>query len=184
MKITSIVQKYFVEIINNSSVSDREKDVLTMRLKGETLENIGSYIKPIREFDSQTVDGKLDGERIRQIETKGLMKLKSYYKKFDTDLRELEEKLWKSEQLCEYQSKLLDKIKNLAETPIEERYFVDKGRNVRHLDLPTRVANALIRAGFEYEYDIKNIETKTLLKVRNIGPRGVDIIYKAIGFKG
>ena len=69
----------FTEFIIHSTLDDREKFVLYMRLSGFTLKEIGEEMKPRKEFVGKKADGILDTERVRQIETKAIRKLRLRY---------------------------------------------------------------------------------------------------------
>lgn len=56
--------------------------------------------------------------------------------------------------------------------------------SVEEIGLPTRVANALIKAGFETVEDLVKSERDGLVKVRNLGEKSVKIIDAALGDKG
>jgi DNA-directed RNA polymerase subunit alpha len=55
--------------------------------------------------------------------------------------------------------------------------------SVEEIGLPTRVANALIRSGFETVEDLVNAKRDNLVKVRNLGEKSVKIIEAALGEK-
>jgi len=56
--------------------------------------------------------------------------------------------------------------------------------SVEEVGLPTRVANALTKAGYETIEDLAKAKVKDLLKVRNLGEKSVKIIAAALGEKG
>lgn len=56
--------------------------------------------------------------------------------------------------------------------------------SVEEIGLPTRVANALIRNGYEVVEDLVNANRDDLVKVRNLGEKSVKIIDAALGEKG
>ena len=56
--------------------------------------------------------------------------------------------------------------------------------SVEEIGLPTRVANALVKAGYETVEDLVNAERAELVKVRNLGEKSVKIIDAALGEKG
>lgn len=70
----------------------------------------------------------------------------------------------------------------------EEPYKDDLGLvgklSVEEIGLPTRVANALIKAGFESVEDLANAKKEDLVKVRNLGEKSLKIIAAALGTKG
>lgn len=56
--------------------------------------------------------------------------------------------------------------------------------SVEEIGLPTRVANALVKAGYETVEDLVNADKKDLVKVRNLGEKSLKIIAAALGQKG
>ena len=56
--------------------------------------------------------------------------------------------------------------------------------SVEEIGLPTRVANALIKAGYETVEDLVNADKKDLVKVRNLGEKSLKIVAAALGQKG
>lgn len=56
--------------------------------------------------------------------------------------------------------------------------------SVEEIGLPTRVANALTKAGFETVEKLVNAERLELVKVRNLGEKSIDIINAALKEKG
>lgn len=56
--------------------------------------------------------------------------------------------------------------------------------SVEEIGLPTRVANALNKAGFETVEDLVKADKKDLTKVRNLGEKSLKIISAALGEKG
>jgi DNA-directed RNA polymerase subunit alpha len=56
--------------------------------------------------------------------------------------------------------------------------------SVEEIGLPTRVANALIKAGFETVEQLANARKEDLVKVRNLGEKSLKIIAAALGTKG
>lgn len=55
--------------------------------------------------------------------------------------------------------------------------------SVEEIGLPTRVANALVKAGHETVEDLVKAKTADLVKVRNLGEKSVKIIQAALGEK-
>ena len=53
--------------------------------------------------------------------------------------------------------------------------------SVEEIGLPTRVANALIKAGYETVEHLVNAKRDDLVKVRNLGEKSVKIIEAALG---
>lgn len=56
--------------------------------------------------------------------------------------------------------------------------------SVEELALPTRIANALVRGGFETVEDLARASAADLLKVRNLGQKSLKIIAVALADKG
>ena len=56
--------------------------------------------------------------------------------------------------------------------------------SVEEVGLPTRVANALQKAGFETVEQLANAKKEDLVKVRNLGEKSLKIIAAALGTKG
>lgn len=56
--------------------------------------------------------------------------------------------------------------------------------SVEEIGLPTRVANALIKAGFETVESLAYAKKEDLVKVRNLGEKSLKIIAAALGTKG
>lgn len=56
--------------------------------------------------------------------------------------------------------------------------------SVEEVGLPTRVANALIKAGFETVDQLAYAKKEDLVKVRNLGEKSLKIIAAALGTKG
>ncbi len=55
---------------------------------------------------------------------------------------------------------------------------------VEELDFPTRISNALIKAGYNTVEDLVNAKREELYKVRNLGEKSIAIIAKALKDKG
>lgn len=55
---------------------------------------------------------------------------------------------------------------------------------VEELDLPTRIANALRRGGFETVKDLLKAKKKDISKVKNLGKKSIATIYKKLKEKG
>lgn len=56
--------------------------------------------------------------------------------------------------------------------------------SVEEVGLPTRVANALIKAGFETVEDLVKAKRSDLVKIRNLGEKSVKVIEAALGERG
>lgn len=55
---------------------------------------------------------------------------------------------------------------------------------VEELDLPTRIANALRKGGFETVADLQRASKDTIAKVKNLGEKSVDVVEEALEKKG
>lgn len=55
---------------------------------------------------------------------------------------------------------------------------------VEELDLPTRIANALRKGGYETVGDLVTVEKGIVAKVKNLGDKSVDIVQEALVEKG
>lgn len=56
--------------------------------------------------------------------------------------------------------------------------------SVEELNLPTRITNALVKAGYESVDDLVNAEKNVLAKVRNLGEKSVKVVEAALAEKG
>jgi DNA-directed RNA polymerase subunit alpha len=56
--------------------------------------------------------------------------------------------------------------------------------SVEEVGLPTRVANALVKAGYETVEELVKAKREDLVKVRNLGEKSVKIVEAALGEKG
>lgn len=56
--------------------------------------------------------------------------------------------------------------------------------SVEELNLPTRIANALFKAGYETVSDIVGADIEAIVKVRNLGEKSIKIIRTALKAKG
>ena len=56
--------------------------------------------------------------------------------------------------------------------------------SVEEIGLPTRVANALLKAGYESVENLIVAKRENLVKVRNLGEKSVKVIEAALGEKG
>lgn len=70
------------------------------------------------------------------------------------------------------------------EEVIKEDLGVVGKLSVEEIGLPTRVANALIKSGYETVEDLVNAKRPELVKVRNLGEKSVKVIEAALGEKG
>lgn len=91
-------------------------------------------------------------------------------------------------------AKILVEIFGQVVSPIVDEEAVEpgssKGSNavlkltVEELGLPTRIANALLKAGYKTIGDIVNADKEVIAKVKNIGAKSVSSIYVKIREKG
>jgi len=56
--------------------------------------------------------------------------------------------------------------------------------SVEEIGLPTRVANALVKAGYETVETLAKTKREDLVKVRNLGEKSLKIVAAALGQKG
>ncbi|MEK7504266.1 MAG: DNA-directed RNA polymerase subunit alpha C-terminal domain-containing protein, partial [Patescibacteria group bacterium] len=56
--------------------------------------------------------------------------------------------------------------------------------SIEELDLPTRIANALQKAGFETVSDLLATTSDELAKVKNVGSKSVKLIEAALAQRG
>jgi DNA-directed RNA polymerase subunit alpha len=75
------------------------------------------------------------------------------------------------------------KVEKVVEAPKDELGLIGK-LSVEEIGLPTRVANALIKAGFETVEQLAYAKKEDLVKVRNLGEKSLKIIAAALGTKG
>ncbi len=75
------------------------------------------------------------------------------------------------------------KVVKPVEAPKDELGLIGK-LSVEEIGLPTRVANALIKAGFESVEQLAYAKKEDLVKVRNLGEKSLKIIAAALGTKG
>lgn len=75
------------------------------------------------------------------------------------------------------------KIEQKEEVKVNDLGPVGK-LSVEEIGLPTRVANALVKAGYETVDDVVSAKKSDLVKVRNLGEKSLKIIAAALGTKG
>jgi len=75
------------------------------------------------------------------------------------------------------------KVEKQIDAPKDELGLIGK-LSVEEVGLPTRVANALIKAGFETVEQLAHAKKEDLVKVRNLGEKSLKIIAAALGTKG
>ena len=74
-------------------------------------------------------------------------------------------------------------VEKKAEEPKDDLGLTGK-LSVEEIGLPTRVANALIKAGFETVEQLAHAKKEDLVKVRNLGEKSLKIVAAALGTKG
>lgn len=75
------------------------------------------------------------------------------------------------------------KVEKKEEIVIDDLGLTGK-LSVEEIGLPTRVANALIKAGFETVEQLAHAKKEDLVKVRNLGEKSLKIVAAALGTKG
>lgn len=90
-----------------------------------------------------------------------------------------------SEVLVSYFNQIINPVEVKHEEIKNEDTLGPIGRlSVEEVGLPTRVANALIKAGYETVEDLVNADRLELVKVRNLGEKSLKIISAALSEKG
>jgi len=83
-----------------------------------------------------------------------------------------------------------DQVVHPKETVPQEKPAVSEatsenyGLTVEELDLPTRIVNALVKAGIKTVGDLEGAGKKRISKVKNLGGKSLKIIEAALGQKG
>lgn len=72
--------------------------------------------------------------------------------------------------------------KEVSQAPVAGR--PSSNLSVEELNLPTRITNALVKAGYESVDDLVNAQKNVLAKVRNLGEKSVKVVEAALGEKG
>jgi DNA-directed RNA polymerase alpha subunit len=75
------------------------------------------------------------------------------------------------------------KVEKVKEEVVDDLGLTGK-LSVEEIGLPTRVSNALIKAGFETVESLAHAKKEDLVKVRNLGEKSLKIIAAALGSKG
>ncbi|MBN1168743.1 DNA-directed RNA polymerase subunit alpha [Candidatus Woesebacteria bacterium] len=89
-----------------------------------------------------------------------------------------------SEILISYFKQIVNPKKVEKEEKEKEDGLGPEGKlSVEEISLPTRVANALVKAGYETVEDLVYAKKEDLVKVRNLGEKSVKIIEAALGEK-
>ena len=90
-----------------------------------------------------------------------------------------------SKILLSYFGQLVNPKKVAKEPEVKKDNLGLTGKlSVEEIGLPTRVANALIKAGFETVESLAYAKKEDLVKVRNLGEKSLKIIAAALGTKG
>lgn len=76
------------------------------------------------------------------------------------------------------------KVQKRKEVKVEDALGPVGKLSVEEIGLPTRVANALVKAGYETVDQLAVAKKKDLVKVRNLGEKSIKIISAALGQKG
>lgn len=87
--------------------------------------------------------------------------------------------------LIEYYKQVVSPKEVEKEEEKEEESLGPVGNlSVEEIGLPTRVANALIKSGYESVEDLVKAKRDELVKVRNLGEKSVKIVEAALGERG
>ena len=87
--------------------------------------------------------------------------------------------------LISYLNQIVSPVKvEKKEEIVEDGLGQDGKLSVEEIGLPTRVANALQKAGYATVADLANAKREDLIKVRNLGEKSIKIINAALGEKG
>jgi len=90
-----------------------------------------------------------------------------------------------SKILTSYFKQIISPKKVIKKVEKEEDKLGLTGKlSVEEIGLPTRVANALIKAGYDTVEDLVNAKKEDLVKVRNLGEKSMKIIVVALAEKG
>lgn len=89
-----------------------------------------------------------------------------------------------SEILVSYLNQIISPVEVEEEEVEKDEGLGPVGKlSVEEIGLPTRVANALVKAGYETVEDLASASRNDLAKVRNLGEKSVKIIDAALGEK-
>lgn len=87
--------------------------------------------------------------------------------------------------LVSYFSQIISPKKPVKAEEVRSDSYGPVGKlSVEEIGLPTRVANALLKAGYETVENLLTAERSELVKVRNLGEKSVKVIEAALGEKG
>lgn len=76
------------------------------------------------------------------------------------------------------------KVEKTGTVKVEPALGTTGKLSVEEIGLPTRVANALVKAGYETVEDLVKAKRDELVKIRNLGEKSVKVIEAALGEKG
>lgn len=90
-----------------------------------------------------------------------------------------------SKILVSYYNQIIDPKKVVVEKEEKKDELGLTGKlSVEEIGLPTRVANALLKSGYETVEELIAAKRQDLVKVRNLGEKSVKVIEAALGEKG
>lgn len=90
-----------------------------------------------------------------------------------------------SKIMVSYFNQIVSPKKVVKEEKKEEDALGPTGKlSVEEIGLPTRVANALVRAGYETVEELVKAKKEDLVKVRNLGEKSIKIVSVALAEKG
>ena len=162
----NITKEQISKMIDKCEMSIREKDIMKMRLNDDSLGEIGKRFGVTR-------------SRIMQVEAKANRKFKIWILNPKRELKELRETVYELRNILEFEERKNTEMKGILENKFDKGTQGTLGRTVHELNLPARLSNALYRAGYEYEYQIKRGKDD-LWKVRNLGKKSQELILKLI----
>lgn len=105
----------------------------------------------------------------------------------DGSIMPLEAMQTAAQTLVEYFSQIVNPQTSAAKEEVlevEDTIGPVGNLSVEEIGLPTRVANALVNAGYDTVSKLAKAEIKDLEKVRNLGGKSVDVIREALQEKG
>jgi hypothetical protein len=147
----NITQELLTKFIQQSPLLEREKFVIVNRLWGKSIEGVGLEMPPVKIGNFyRTEKAKLKRNHITRER-----------------VRQIEARACR--KLRGYFRKLqAEKIINHQQTIEETGLF------------PTRIVNALRKAGYNYPHEVRNEQFGKLVKVRNLGEKTVRYIKNTL----
>lgn len=160
------------------TLTQREQEIFSLRdIHGYTLEAVAERLNRTR-------------ERIRQIESKAIRKLRHPYRmkilqrgkelsEWEKEVNELEAKLIKKKDDLIYQ------LNHPEEIVIDIKDDYDS-KELYKLDLSVRTYNCLRRGGYKTLGDLRDVSYEDLMKVRNLGKKSlkeIETMLKEYGIK-